>query len=163
MRAAYDETVASQPPVEEVHARHILVATEDEAKAVAEEIAAGADFAETAKARSTGPSGPRGGDLGWFAKGAMVPEFADAAFALKPGEVSAPVQTQFGWHVIKLEDRRVKPAPTFEEMREELTQQLQTKAAEAAVLAARESAEVERPENAPAASAIRRDDLLIPE
>lgn len=161
LRAAYDESVGGAEPVEEIRASHILVESEEEAKEIRAEIEGGADFAELAKEKSTGPSGPRGGDLGWFEKGAMVPEFADAAFALEAGEVSDPVQTQFGWHVIKLDERRTKPTPTFEEMRDELEQQLQSEAAEAAVLAARESAEVTRPDSVPPAAAIRRDDLLL--
>jgi len=111
IQARYDEEVAKLPKVEEVRARHILVKTEEEAKAAAEEVRGGADFAEVAKARSTGPSAPKGGDLGYFTKDKMVPEFAEAAFALKIGEVSEPVETKFGWHVIKVEDRRTKQPP----------------------------------------------------
>ncbi|SET68436.1 peptidylprolyl isomerase [Oceanicella actignis] len=162
LRAAYEKKMAERKPVEEVRARHILVKTKEEAEAVRKELLDGADFAELAKTRSTGPSGPRGGDLGWFEKDMMVPEFAEAAFALEPGEISEPVQTQFGWHVIKLEERREKPAPTFEEMREELAAELESEAARAAVDAVREGVTVERPEPAPAPAAIRRDDVLIP-
>ncbi len=116
LRADYEKMIADLPPKEEVRARHILLPTEKEAKAVLAEVKGGADFAETAKAKSTGPSGAQGGDLGYFTKDKMVPEFAAMAFALKPGEIApAPVKTQFGWHVIKVEDRRQVAAPSFEE------------------------------------------------
>ncbi len=112
------ETVVQEP---EVKARHILVETEDEAEALLQDIADGAEFADLAMERSTGPSGPQGGDLGWFVAGTMVPEFAQAAFALQPGEVSpSPVKTDFGWHVIKVEDRRLKPVPTLAEMSDQI-------------------------------------------
>lgn len=121
LRADYDKMIAEMPPAEEVRARHILLETEDEAKAVIAEVAGGADFAETAKAKSTGPSGPNGGDLNFFKRDQMVKPFADAAFAMQPGEVSKePVQTQFGWHVIKVEERRTSAPPTFEESVESL-------------------------------------------
>jgi peptidyl-prolyl cis-trans isomerase C len=124
LRADYDKMVAETPPAEEVRARHILLETEEQAKAVIVEIAGGADFAETAKAKSTGPSGPNGGDLSFFKHEQMVKPFADAAFAMQPGEVSKdPVQTQFGWHVIKVEERRTSAPPTFEESAEELRNQ----------------------------------------
>ena len=121
LHADYDKMIAAMPPVEEVHARHILLDTEEEAKAVIAEIAAGADFAEVAKAKSTGPSGPKGGDLSFFKRDQMVKPFADAAFAMQPGEVSKePVHTQFGWHVIKVEERRTSAPPTYEASVEEL-------------------------------------------
>jgi peptidyl-prolyl cis-trans isomerase C len=98
-----------------------LLETEEDAKAVIAELKGGADFAETAKAKSTGPSADNGGDLGFFTKGRMVPEFSEAAFAMKVGEVSStPVQTQFGWHVIKVDDRRQAPPPSFEESVDQL-------------------------------------------
>ncbi len=109
----------------EVHARHILVKTEDEAKALIKELNGGADFASLAKKKSTGPSGPNGGDLGYFGKGQMVPEFEQAAFALDKGKVTTtPVQTQFGWHVIKVEEARKQPAPALADVRDQLRQQL---------------------------------------
>ncbi|MEQ9518904.1 MAG: peptidylprolyl isomerase [Parvibaculum sp.] len=119
-QAFYDEKVAGAEPQEEIRARHILVATEDEAKAVKAELDGGADFEALAKERSTGPSGPEGGDLGYFAAGTMVDEFNDAAFALQAGDVSEPVKTRFGWHVIKVEDRRVQQVPAFEVVREQI-------------------------------------------
>ena len=90
--------------VSKVHARHILVKTEEEAFSASYDISHGKDFAEVAKAKSMCPSGKNGGDLGWFGKGQMVPEFEKAAFALKKGEMSKPVKSQFGWHLIKVED-----------------------------------------------------------
>ncbi|MBT9383885.1 peptidylprolyl isomerase [Pseudooceanicola sp. CBS1P-1] len=111
-------------PKEEWHAAHILVKTEDEAKAVEKDLKDGADFAKEAKEKSTGPSGPNGGDLGWFSDGMMVPDFQKAVAALKPGEVSAPVKTQFGWHVIKLIDTR-KQAPKFEDVKAQLQDKVQ--------------------------------------
>ncbi|SLN10229.1 peptidylprolyl isomerase [Oceanibacterium hippocampi] len=127
LRESYDAAIKEMPAKQEISARHILVAEEAEAQAVIKELADGADFAELAKTRSTGPSGSEGGDLGYFSKDQMVPEFAEAAFAMEVGEVSAePVKTQFGWHVIKVEDRRDAPPPSFEELepglRQELTQ-----------------------------------------
>ena len=118
---AYEALVASQAGNQEVHARHILLDSEEDAKAVIAELEAGADFAEMARQRSTGPSGPKGGDLGYFTEQQMVPAFADAAFGLDAGAITTqPVETQFGWHVIKVEDRRAVAPPSFEELQVEL-------------------------------------------
>ncbi len=108
----------------EYDASHILVATEEEALALVEELKGGADFANLARQRSTGPSGPRGGALGWFGSGQMVPAFEAAVVALEVGDISAPVETQFGWHVIKLNASRDKNAPSLEEVEEDLRQEL---------------------------------------
>ena len=121
IQAAYDRFVADQDSRDEISARHILVAEEQEAIDLIEKLKGGADFASLAQEFSTGPSGPKGGDLGYFGRGQMVPDFEAAAFALEIGTFSAkPVQTQFGWHVIKLEDKRVAPAPTLDEMRQQI-------------------------------------------
>ncbi len=122
LHARYDKFLKEAPPREEVHARHILVGSEDEAKAVIAELKKGGDFAKLAQEKTTDPSGKTsGGDLGYFTKEDMVPEFADAAFKLKPGEFTqTPVKTQFGWHVIKVEDRRQAKPPTFEQMKPRL-------------------------------------------
>lgn len=136
LRKRYEESIKdSAEQGEEVKARHILVASEEDAKAIIEELKKGADFAELAAEKSTGPSGTSGGDLGYFTAEAMVPEFSEAAFALKPGEITeAPVQTQFGWHVIKVEDRRAVQPPSFEQMQpqlaQEMTREILTKAIE---------------------------------
>jgi peptidyl-prolyl cis-trans isomerase C len=134
LKKAYDEKVKSATGAEEVKARHILVKTEEEAKKISDELKKGGDFEKIAREQSTDKgSGAAGGDLGWFTKDKMVPEFADAAFALKKSEVSAPVKSGFGWHIIKLEDRRaVKPA-SFEESKEELKGELAEKSVEAYV------------------------------
>ena len=124
IQAAYDEEYASAEPGEEYNASHILVETEEEAQAIVEELADGADFAETAIEKSTGPSGPSGGSLGWFGAGMMVPDFEAAVVDMEVGAVSDPVKTQFGWHVIKLDEKRITEAPTFESVREELDLQL---------------------------------------
>jgi peptidyl-prolyl cis-trans isomerase C len=136
----YESQVAKLKNEEEIRARHILLKTEGEAKDVVERIHRGDDFAELAKELSQGPSKTQGGDLGYFSKGQMVPAFEKAAFELKKGEISEPVETQFGWHVIKLEDTRVKQPPSFDEVKEriiaaliqqkaqEVLQQLQSKA-----------------------------------
>ena len=105
-------------------ARHILVDSEAECLDLKARILAGEDFAELAKKHSTGPSGPQGGDLGYFGQGQMVPEFSKAAFALKVGEVSQPVKTQFGWHIIKVEDRRDSSLPPFEELKPRIVEHL---------------------------------------
>jgi peptidyl-prolyl cis-trans isomerase C len=121
---AYEVFVAENPPTEQIRASHILVEAKENAQAIAEEVRGGGDFAEVARRESTGPSASAGGDLGYFEKGQMVPTFAEAAFALEADEVSDPVQTQFGWHVIKRVDRRQTPPPSLDEVRGELTQQL---------------------------------------
>jgi len=120
----YDAQVGSVEPQEEIKARHILVATEEEAQAVIDALDAGGDFEELAKEHSTGPSGADGGDLGYFTAGTMVAEFNDAAFALQAGETSAPVKTKFGWHVIKVEDRRVQEVPGFELVKDQVIEAL---------------------------------------
>ncbi|MCX7307080.1 MAG: peptidylprolyl isomerase, partial [Afipia sp.] len=121
MRKVYDDATKQMATEEEVSARHILVKTEDEAKAVVADLKKGADFAETAKTKSTEPGAAQsGGDLGYFTKEQMVPEFAEAAFKLEKGKISEPVKSQFGWHIIKLEDRRKKPVPTFEQVKDQL-------------------------------------------
>jgi len=120
IKSRYDDEVAKLPKTEEMHARHILVESEDEAKALAAEAKGGADFAELAKTKSTGPSGPKGGDLGYFTADRMVPEFSAAAQALEPGGISDPVKTQFGWHIIKLEDKRTKAPPALEQVTDQI-------------------------------------------
>lgn len=117
VRARYDAEIAATPPENEVRARHILLETEEEALAIIAELQGGADFAELAAERSTGPSASNGGDLGYFSRGRMVPAFEAAAFELEPGAFTdAPVQTDFGWHVIKLEDRRPVQPPPFDQV-----------------------------------------------
>jgi peptidyl-prolyl cis-trans isomerase C len=123
LKARYDRDFAGKPGETEVHARHILVPDEADAKAAIAEIKAGADFAAVAKARSKDPGSADGGDLGFFKQGDMVPEFAAVAFALKPGEISqTPVKSQFGWHVIKVEERRQAPPASFEEQKDLIRQ-----------------------------------------
>jgi peptidyl-prolyl cis-trans isomerase C len=126
LQARYDEFVAATPTVEEVHARHILVETEEAAEAIIDELDGGADFATLAKERSVDlASGQHGGDLGYFVHGEMVPAFADAAFALQTGQHSAePVETEYGWHILLVEDRRIQPPPSLEDLREDLRGQL---------------------------------------
>ncbi len=125
LHAVYDRDYANKPGEQEVHARQILVPTEEQAKKIIDELQHGGDFAEIAKTESKDPAAAGGGDLGWFKKGDMLPEFSDAAFALKPGEVSpTPIQTRFGWHVIKVEGVRTAPPPTFETVRDEIRQKL---------------------------------------
>ncbi|KAF0227997.1 MAG: peptidyl-prolyl cis-trans isomerase [Beijerinckiaceae bacterium] len=129
LKKYYDEQIGQIKPVEEVRARHILVEGEDDAKKIAARVKGGEDFAKVAKEASKDPgSGAEGGDLGFFTRDRMVPEFAEAAFAMKPGEVSAPVKSQFGWHVIKVEERRQKPAPTFDQVKDRIAQALAGKA-----------------------------------
>lgn len=146
LRAAYDAKYGEGYDAQEYNAAHILVETEEEAKALKAELDGGADFAALAKEKSTGPSGPNGGDLGWFGNGMMVPEFEAAVMGLEPGQVSDPVQTQFGWHVVKLNETRTMEAPDFETVREELAGELRQKAVTARVDALVAAAEVERPE-----------------
>jgi peptidyl-prolyl cis-trans isomerase C len=145
IRKKYQEELAGNPPEDEVHARHILVAKEEDAKAIIAQLQKGADFAALAKAKSTDGSAREGGDLGFFSHDEMVAEFADAAFAMKPGEISkVPVKTQFGYHVIKVEERRKQPAPGFDESKEEIAGELQQELTAAMVKDLRAKAKVER-------------------
>ncbi len=127
IKARYEKDIASYTPPEEVHARHILVKTEEEANAILKQLADGGNFEAIAKEKSEDPgSKGNGGDLGFFAKGQMVPEFEAEAFALKPGETSAkPIKTQFGYHIIKVEERRTQPVPTLDQVREQVIQMVQ--------------------------------------
>jgi len=142
-KAAYDEQIAKIAPEPEVRARHILVKSEQEAKDLVKQLKAGADFTELAKKSSDGPSAQTGGDLGYFSRGQMVKPFEEAAFALKPGEISAPVQTEFGWHVIKVEDRRNRPVPSFDEVKDQLMASLVQNQLKTVVQGLRGTAKVE--------------------
>ena len=122
--AAYETATETIKSLEEFNASHILVESEKEALNILSSLKAGSNFSKLAQEKSTGPSGPNGGQLGWFGPGQMVPEFEAAVFVLEIGGISQPVKTQFGWHLVKLNDRRVKAPPTFEEMKPELIQQL---------------------------------------
>jgi peptidyl-prolyl cis-trans isomerase C len=146
VRARYDHDLAGKPGEEEVHAKHILVDTEAEAKKIIADLKGGADFAALAKQYSKDPSGAQqGGDLGFFKKGEMVPEFATAAFALQPGQVSqTPVHSQFGWHVIQLVERRKAEPPSFEAAKDELRQKMIQEGVQKVVAKARASASVEK-------------------
>jgi peptidyl-prolyl cis-trans isomerase C len=145
IRARYEQETARRQGEPEVQARHILVPTEAAAREAMAELARGADFAEVAKRRSTGPGAEQGGDLGFFKRGDMVPEFAEAAFALQPGQVSAaPVRSPFGWHVIKVEGRRAAAAPSFEDAKQQIQRQMLEEGVEAMVLRVRSAAKIER-------------------
>ena len=128
LKASYNNFIADETSREEIKASHILMDTESEAIDVINMLNNGDDFAELAKNKSTGPSGPSGGDLGWFKRGQMVPPFEKAAFSLNKNEISQrPVQTQFGWHVIKIFDKRIPEAPSYESMKSKLIQDLERK------------------------------------
>ncbi len=150
MRKVYDEAVKQMPPEQEVHARHILVPTEDEAKAIEAQLKKGADFAALAKEKSKDPGAAEGGDLGWFTKDQMVPEFAEVAFKLDKGQISDPVKTQFGWHIIKVEDKRTKPTPTFDEVKGQLENYVAHRAQADLVQKIRSAANIERLDKPPA-------------
>lgn len=162
MKKTYEEALKQQKPEEEVHARHILIRVEDagnekasaEAKKKIEDVIArvkkGEDFATVAKQVTEDPSGKQdGGDLGFFTKDQMVPEFANVAFAMKPGEVSEPVKTQFGWHVIKVEEKREKPLPTLDQVKPQIEQYLAQKAQAELVQNLRSNAKIEKTDAAP--------------
>ena len=149
MKQVYDEAAAKQTAEEEISARHILVPTEDEAKAALKRVKGGEDFAKVADEVSKDP-GSKGGDLGWFTKDRMVPEFGEAAYKLTKGQISDPVKSQFGWHVIKLEDRRRKPFPAFEDVKTQVAQYVAQKSQTELIVKLREGAKIERME-APAA------------
>jgi len=143
-RKVYDEAVKQVKNEEEVHARHILVPTEDEAKAILAQLKGGADFAALAKEKSKDPGAAEGGDLGYFTKEQMVPEFAEVAFKLGKGQLSDPVKTQFGWHIIKVEDKRTRPTPTFEQVKPQIENHVAHRAQAEMVENLRKSATVER-------------------
>ena len=152
LREAYDTYVQENPP-EQVRARHILVESESEAQEIIGQLDGGADFAELAREKSTGPTGENGGDLGYFERGQMVAPFAEAAFGLEPGSYTeTPVQTQFGWHVILVEDKRTGEPPSFEELQPQLRQELEQEAIQTHLTELRNSADIEVVEpEAPAA------------
>jgi peptidyl-prolyl cis-trans isomerase C len=143
-RKVYEEAVKQVKNEEEVHARHILVPSEDEAKAILAQLKGGADFATLAKEKSKDPGAAEGGDLGYFTKEQMVPEFAEVAFKLGKGQLSDPVKTQFGWHIIKVEDKRIRPTPTFEQVKPQIENYVAHRAQAELVENLRKSATVER-------------------
>jgi peptidyl-prolyl cis-trans isomerase C len=144
VRAMYDKQIAEMPATNEVRARHIIVPTQEEAAAIIEELKAGGNFEEIAKAKSQDGAAAQGGDLGYFAAGQMVPEFETAAFAMNVGDYSQePVKTQFGWHVIKIEDKRVQQPPAFEQVEGQFRSLLLRQTYFDTVKALREAAAVE--------------------
>lgn len=148
IRARYDKEIAAQPPVNEVHARHILVKTKEEADAIVKKLDAGEDFQKLANENTSDPSGKtNGGDLGFFGPGQMVPEFEKAAMALEVGKYTKePVQTQFGWHIIKVEDKRQQQPPAFDQVKEQAKSAVVRDKYFAAVKEARKAAKVEIPD-----------------
>jgi len=146
IQALYDERFADAEEVPEFRASHLLVDTEEEAAAAKARVDEGAAFADVARDVSTGPTGPNGGDLGWFGEGAMVPEFENAITSLEVGGVSEPFETQFGWHVATLVEKRVQPQPTLDETRRQLTAELQEIAVTARLEELAAAQEVVKPE-----------------
>jgi peptidyl-prolyl cis-trans isomerase C len=156
MHKVYDDAVKQMAPEQEVHARHILIraapgdekaskAAEDKIKAIIVRLKKGEDFAKVASETTEDPSGKaNGGDLGYFTKEQMVPEFSDVAFKLEKGQISGPVKTQFGWHVIKVEDKRTKPVPTFDEVKPQIEQFVTRKAQAEMVQKLRADAKIEK-------------------
>lgn len=156
LRQRYDEFVKTVPPQEEIKARHILVAAEEEALALIARINGGDAFEDVAKEKSIGPSAQRGGDLGYFTRDQMVAEFAEVAFNLQPGEMTeAPVKTGFGWHVIIVDDRRPGSPPSFEDTRDQLATEMSQEVVSELIQNLRDRAQIERPDQAstPAAGA----------
>jgi peptidyl-prolyl cis-trans isomerase C len=144
-RKLYDETVKNVPAEQEVRARHILVDNEEDAKKAAARVKGGEDFAKVAAELSKDPgSKTDGGDLGFFTKDRMVEPFGEAAFKLEPGQISDPVKSQFGWHVIKVEEKRTKPAPTFEETKDQVESYLARKAQQDLIVNLRKDAKIEK-------------------
>ena len=160
LRAAYDAAFGdATAPKTEYNAAHILVATEEEAKAIADELAKGADFGKLAEERSTDNSGANKGDLGWFTADMMVKPFADAVTGLEKGKVSAPVQSQFGWHVIKLNDSRTQAAPEFDAIRDQLAMQVRRQKVDAEIQKQVAAAKIEKT-NGLDAALLNKTDLL---
>lgn len=161
MKTVYADASKQITSEQEVHARHILVPTEDEAKKIEDELKKGADFVELAKKESKDPGASDGGDLGFFTKEQMVPEFSKVAFALEPGKISDPVKSQFGWHIIKVEEKRARKAPAFDEVKPQVEQFVTRKAQAEYVAKLREAAKVERMDK-PAHPASAADDKTSP-
>lgn len=165
VQAAYDAMFADADAEAQTewNASHLLVETEEEALAAQERVEGGEDFADVARDVSTGPSGPSGGELGWFGPGQMVGEFETAVTEMKPGDVSGPVQTQFGWHIVKLNDQRMTEQPTLDEVRPQLQQQVREEAVTVRLEELRAEADVTMPEDdAFDPSIISNLDLLEP-
>ena len=144
LQQTYNDAVKSMNGQEEVRARHILVENEDEAKAIVDQLKGGADFAALAKEKSKDPGAADGGDLGYFTKDQMVPQFSEVAFKMYPGQLSNPVKTQFGWHVIKLEDKRTKQPPEFDKVKDQIETFVARKAQTEYIAKLRQSAKIER-------------------
>lgn len=145
LQAAYDARYKDAAPETEWNASHIIVDSEEKAAALKAEVDGGADFAELAKANSTDGAAAAGGSLGWFGPGQMVKPFEDAVSAMKAGEVVGPIQTQFGWHLVKLNETRLKSAPTLDEVRDELASEIERSAVEARVKSLTDAATITRP------------------
>jgi peptidyl-prolyl cis-trans isomerase C len=145
IQKTYDDVAKQQKPEEEVRARHILVETEPDAQAALKRVKAGEDFTKVASEMSKDP-GSKGGELGWFTKDRMVPEFADAAFRMQPGQVSDPVKSQFGWHIIQVEEKRQKQFPPLDQVKDQVTRYVVQKSQSELILKLREAAKVERTE-----------------
>src|SRR5947209_5550615 len=145
IQKTYDDVAAQQKPEEEVRARHILVESEPDAQAALKRVTGGEDFAKVANEMSKDP-GSKGGELGWFTKERMVPEFAEAAFKMQPGQISDPVKSQFGWHIIQVEERRQKQFPGLDQVRDQVTRYVVQKSQSELILKLREAAKVERTE-----------------
>lgn len=160
LQAAYDARFGSFSPTTEYNASHILVTTKEAAEALIAELSGGAEFAELAKVHSTGPSGPAGGSLGWFGEGAMVPPFEAAVVALEVGAISAPVQTQFGWHVVKLNEKRATTPPSLVEVSEDLQNEIVERRIRDELERMRNEAAIEKLDVNVPASAIREQALL---
>jgi len=143
LRVIYDREIAKVKPVPEIRARHILVKKQEEALDIIERLNRGADFVELAKEKSKGPSGRNGGDLGYFSRGRMVKSFEEAAFALAVGEISPPVQSSYGWHIIKVEEKRMTPVPAFEDLKDRIKAQLVQQKSREITSSLRKSAKVE--------------------
>lgn len=160
LQKAYDAKFADAAETKEYNAAHILVKTEDEAKDIKTKLDAGSDFAELAKEFSSDGASANGGDLGWFSDGMMVQPFQDAVFAMEVGSVSAPVETQFGWHLIQLKETRIKSAPPLDDLREELAGEIEQAAVEAHIKAITDAAKIDRPGEALDPALLRDQSLL---
>ena len=157
---AYNDQYLDAAGAKEFNAAHILVETEDEAKDLVTKLESGVDFAQLARAKSTGPSGPNGGALGWFGLGQMVPQFEQAVVIMDIGAISPPVKTQFGWHVIMLNEKREKPAASLVEVRAQLIEQLQAVAVEKYLNNIELTADIKRSDRKFDPSIIRQSKLL---